>query len=149
MKNNESKSKSELYTRRSLENLSSPDQLKDYLKVTGMPVWIIMIAILVILVGLFVWSTFATLTSYVSVEGIVQDGVMTVTLQGDAQEEAAMEDPDENLNCRIGNLETPLTVSGTDAEGNRIADGVVPLPDGVYDVRVGYRQKKAIQLLLN
>lgn len=149
MNNNESKSKSELFTQRSLENLSSPEQLKDYLKITGMPVWIIMIAILVILVGLFVWSTFATLTSYVSVDGVVKDGAMTVTLQGDALDDAAQEDPGEELNCRIGNLETILIVSGTDAKGNRIAAGAVPLSDGVYDVRVGYKQKKAIRLLLN
>lgn len=149
MSNAEVNERTELYTKRSMEDLSSPDQLRDHLKVTGVPVWIIMIAILVLLLGLFAWSAFATLTSYTSANGTVQGGVMAVTLQGEALEKSTLEGTGDKMVCLIGDMETVLTVSGTDAEGNRIAVGPVPLPDGSYDVRIGFRQAKAIELLLN
>ena len=60
---------SEIYTQRSMENLSSTDQLKDYLKVTGMPIWIVMISILILLAGIIAWSASATFTSYITAEG--------------------------------------------------------------------------------
>lgn len=143
------KAKSELYTKRSLEELSSPDQLKDHLKVTGVPVWIVVIAILVFLAGFFVWSAFATLTSYTSEKGIVKDGVLTVRVQDTAREDEKPLASGDEMICVIGDLEAVLAVTGTDGEGNRIAVGTVPLPEGTYDVRIGYRQSRAIELLLN
>ena len=128
-----------------MEDLSSPDQLRDHLKVTGMPVWIVMIAVLVLLAGFFVWSAFASFTSYTSVKGIVKGGVLTVVLQ----EEEISDIADSKMVCRVGDVESDLRVSGMDAEGNRIAAGKVTLPEGTYDVRIGYRQMKAIELLLN
>ncbi len=142
---NQETSETELYTQRSMESLSSPDQLKKYLKVTGTPVWIVLIAILVMLVGLFGWSAFATLTSYTTAEGIVKDGAMTVVLQ----EDMVPKGTDSEMTCRIGDVQTVLSISGTDAQGNRIAVGKTDLPEGTYDVRVGYRQIKAIELLMN
>ena len=149
MSNNKAESKSELYTQRSMENLSSPDQLKDYLKVTGMPVWIVMIAIFVLLAGLIVWSTFATLTSYTSAKGIVKDGVLTVTMQDNARDGAVTGESGDERVCRIGDAQVILSVSGTNAKGDLIAAGSVSLPDGIYNVRIGHRQTKAIELLLN
>jgi hypothetical protein len=147
---------SKLYTQRSLENLDSPDQLKDYLKVTGAPVWIMLIAVFILLAGFFAWSGFAALSSFTSAKGTVQEGVMTVILHDQAQvdvaqttEEQAEEKAVDELICRIGDVETVLSVNGRDLKGNRIASGKVPLPDGTYDVRIGYRKAKAIELLLN
>lgn len=108
MSNAEVNERTELYTKRSMEDLSSPDQLRDHLKVTGVPVWIIMIAILVLLLGLFAWSAFATLTSYTSANGTVRGGVMAVTLQGEALEKSTLEGTGDKMVCLIGDMGTVL-----------------------------------------
>lgn len=149
MSNNEVNENSELYTQRSMEGLSSPDQLKDYLKVTGTPVWIVMIAVLLLLVGIFLWGAAATLTSYTPVKGVVQNGVLSVTLQDASGEGVTFDEDGDTIVCRIGNVDAVLLVNGKDANGYSIASGEVALPEGTYDVRVGYRQIKAIELLLN
>jgi hypothetical protein len=51
---------SELFRKKSLERISSPEQLDDYIKVTSIPVWIILLGIVVLLAGMLVWGTFGT-----------------------------------------------------------------------------------------
>ncbi len=51
---------SELFRKKSLDRISSPEQLNDYIRVTSAPVWIVLLAIVVLLVGLIAWATFGT-----------------------------------------------------------------------------------------
>ena len=41
-----------------MERVASPEQLNDYIRVTSPSVWIILLALLVLLAGLLVWSIF-------------------------------------------------------------------------------------------
>ena len=54
---------SELFRKKSLERISSPEQLDDYIKVTSVPVWIVLLAIVVILSGMLAWASFGTVES--------------------------------------------------------------------------------------
>ena len=51
---------SEIFRKKSLERISSPEELNDYIKVTSPPVWIILLAIVVILVGVLSWGVLGT-----------------------------------------------------------------------------------------
>ena len=51
---------SELFRKKSLERISSPEQLDDYIKVTSVPVWIVLLAIVVLLSGMLAWASFGT-----------------------------------------------------------------------------------------
>ena len=51
---------SELFRKKSLDRVSAPEELNDYIRVTGVPVWIILIALVIILVGMIFWSVFGT-----------------------------------------------------------------------------------------
>ncbi len=51
-----SEQKPSIFRQRSLERISSPEQLTDYLKVTNIGVWVILAAVIILLAGLFVWS---------------------------------------------------------------------------------------------
>ena len=48
----------ELYRKKSMEKISSPEELNDYIRVTTPSVWIVLAAIIVLLVGLLAWSVF-------------------------------------------------------------------------------------------
>lgn len=52
----------ELFREKSLERVSSPEQLNDYIKVTTPSVWLVLIAVILLLVGILTWSTLDTVT---------------------------------------------------------------------------------------
>ena len=56
----EGKSMDELFRKKSVEKISSPDELNDYIRVTTPSVWILLAAIIILLVGMLAWSIFGT-----------------------------------------------------------------------------------------
>ena len=50
--------KNNIFRQKSMERLSSPEQLNDYLKVTNPAVWVVLAAVIFLLAGLFIWSFF-------------------------------------------------------------------------------------------
>lgn len=51
-----------IFRKKSMEKVSSPEQLNDYLRVSTPAVWIILAAILILLVGFIVWAVFGSVT---------------------------------------------------------------------------------------
>ena len=49
-----------IFREKSLERISSPDQMDDYIKVTTPSVWIALIALVVLLIGILAWNIFGT-----------------------------------------------------------------------------------------
>ena len=47
-----------IFREKSLERVTSPEQLNDYIKVTTPSVWLILIATLVLIVGTLFWAVF-------------------------------------------------------------------------------------------
>ncbi len=56
---------STLFRSKSLERITSPDDLDDYVRVANPGVWILLIAIVILLVGFIVWGVFADLETTV------------------------------------------------------------------------------------
>ena len=50
----------ELFREKSVERISSPEDLDDYIRVTTPSVWIVLAAILILLIGMLAWSVFGT-----------------------------------------------------------------------------------------
>ena len=48
----------QIFREKSLERVSSPEQLDDYIKVTTPSVWIILAATIVLLAGMIIWGVF-------------------------------------------------------------------------------------------
>ncbi len=51
-----------LFRQKSIDKVSSPEKLDDYIRVTTPSVWITLIAIVILLVGIIVWGVFGELT---------------------------------------------------------------------------------------
>ncbi len=47
-----------IFRKKSLERVTSPEQLNDYIKVTTPSVWIILAATLILIIGVLVWAVF-------------------------------------------------------------------------------------------
>lgn len=69
--------KSQLFRAKSLERVSSPEQLNDYIRVTNPSVWIALLAVVVLLFGICVWGVFGRLDTVLTV-GAITEGNQTV-----------------------------------------------------------------------
>ena len=53
---------STIFRQKSMERVSSPEELNDYIRVTTPSVWIVLAALVLLLVGLLSWSIFGRVT---------------------------------------------------------------------------------------
>ena len=59
--------------------ISSPEQLNDYLKVTSPKIWLLLVAVILLIAGLILWSSFTTIESYATGTAKASGGEVTVT----------------------------------------------------------------------
>lgn len=55
---------SDLFRKKSLQKISSPEQLDDYIRVTTPSVWLVLLALIILLAGFLVYSFFGTVDGY-------------------------------------------------------------------------------------
>lgn len=63
-----------LFRQSSLDKISSPEQVNDYIKTSNPGVWVIFLAASLILVGVIVWGVFGTVDITVSSVTVCEDG---------------------------------------------------------------------------
>ena len=137
--------KKQLFRQKTLERVSSPEQLNDYLHVTSPAVWVVLAAVIVLLASLFVWSGVTAVESYATGSAEVRGGVLTVTF--DDAEKA--ENVEVGMNVKVGGVVAPVISVGHNEDGDLLAVASVNLPDGSYEARVGYRSTQIINMLFN
>ena len=63
-----------IFRKKSIDRMSSPEQLNDYIKVTNPGVWLVLASIVILLVGVCVWGVFGKLETKLPVAAVSQDG---------------------------------------------------------------------------
>ena len=127
------------------QRISSPEQLNDYLKVTNPKIWVLLVAVILLVVGLLLWSSFTTIESYAVGTARAVGGELTVVF--DDAEKASKIQP--GMDMEIGDVHTEVLTVGTNAKGEVVASATTNIPDGTYNVRVGYNSAQVISMLLN
>lgn len=67
----------QLFRKSSIERVSSPEQLNDYIRVSNPSVWMILAAVIALLIGVCVWGIFGRLDTIISTAGICSNGTFT------------------------------------------------------------------------
>lgn len=67
----------QLFRKASIDRVSSPEQLNDYVRVSNPGVWMILAAIIALLIGVCVWGIFGKLETKIYTAGICENGVFT------------------------------------------------------------------------
>lgn len=135
----------QIFRKESVERVSSPEQLSDYLRVTAPAVWVVLAAVILLLASLLVWSGVTAVESYAAGSAEVRGGVLTLTF--DDEEKAG--NVEIGMNISVGDVTVPIRSIGRGENGRLLAVADADLPDGSYDVRVGYRSTKIIKMLFN
>ena len=89
-----------LFREKNLEQISSPDHLTDYLKVTGPGVWLVLSGIILMLAGLLVWGTFGKIVTTVNVPAAAENRTLTCYVRTD---DIDLKDPE--IFITIGDVE--------------------------------------------
>ncbi len=63
-----------LFRKSSLDSISSPEQLNDYIKVSNPSIWMVLAALFILLASVFVWGFTGSLPTTVRAKGVVLQG---------------------------------------------------------------------------
>ena len=132
-----------LFRKSSMESISSPEQLTDYLRVTTPTVWVVMGAIILLLAGMLVWGSIAHIDSFASGTAQVRDGEMLV-LFDDADLARNVE---AGMTVTVGETASQIYSVGVSDSGALFASAYTTLADGTYPARVVFRQTQVLRLL--
>ena len=137
--------KQNLFRQKSMEHISSPEQLDDYLRVTNPAVWVVLTAVILLLAGFLFWSSITAIESYAEGVAEARNGVLTITFE----DETKAKNVKIGMDVEVGEVVTPVLSVGQNEEGRIIAIANINMPDGRYDIRVGYKTTQMIRLLFN
>ena len=136
---------SSLFRRESVERIQSPEQLNDYLRITNPTIWVLLVAVILLLAGMLIWSSFACISSFAEGRATVENGTMTVRFYDEAQASRV----EAGMDIQVGDVSSPVRSVGRAEDGTVFALADTSLSDGSYDARVTYRRTQLIRLLFN
>lgn len=68
----------QLFRKKSIEKVSSPEQLNEYIRVSNPGVWMILVAIVLLLIGVCVWGVLGHLDTTLTTVAVVENSEITV-----------------------------------------------------------------------
>ena len=125
--------------------ITTPEQLNDYLKVTNPKIWVLLVAVILLVGGLLLWSSFTTMESYATGTAKASGGELTVTFDDPTKASKVQ----AGMEMDVGDVKTEILTVGTGPKGEVVASAHAKIPDGLYEVRVGYNAKQVISMLFN
>ena len=67
-----------LFRQKSMEKITSPEQMNDYIRVSNPGIWMVLAAVIVLLAGVCVWGVFGRLDTSLQTGGVCQNGRLIV-----------------------------------------------------------------------
>ncbi len=130
-----------VFRKKTLERISSPEQLTEYLRVTNPGIWVVLVAVIALLVGLLAWSTVGTLETTAAVKVVVKDHTaQVVSLEGETLT--------TGMKLHVLDKDTVVATAQSDEYGRSVGTADVNLPDGDYDGAVVTESVHPISFLL-
>lgn len=130
-----------LFREKTIERISSPEKLTDYLRVTSPGIWAVLGAVIILLGGLFIWASIGTLETKADVKVMVVDHKAVIVADGAATLAEGMPVQISTENCVIASTDS-------DDYGRIYGITEVSLPDGTYDGTAVVEQIRPIDFLL-
>ncbi len=154
----------QLFRKKSVDRVSSPEQLNDYIRVSNPGIWMILAAIVVLLVGAIVWGVVGRLDTTISTVAVAENGDVTIYVK-----EADVASIENGMTVRIGDKEgtvteiasSPVAVDDTFSDyalhvGNLVSGEWVfavkvsgDFTDGVHSAEVVIESVSPISFVLN
>ena len=136
----------EIFRKKSLDKVKSPESLDDYIRVSNPGVWLLLISVIVLLIGAVVWGIFGHIDSTVPASVRIENGTAVCYVS------------EENMtSVKVGQT---VKLEGCEAViesvGNKTDDGYVctlsnisGLADGFYEGKIIVESYKPLSFILN
>ena len=141
---------SQIFRNKSVERISSPEQLQDYMRVTTPGVWMVLTAVILLLAGMIISSAVVTMESTIKEQAVVEeDGTILQIALPMAQKELV----EPGMLVRVANREARIdmifqlegevqVLAELTGEGDKLSAGT-------YDVEIVTETVTPISLLFN
>ena len=106
----------QIFRKKSVEKVSSPEQLNDYIRISNPSVWMTLAAIIILLAGVCVWGVLGRLETKVSAAALAESGSVVCYVK-----EADAEKVEGGMTVRIG--ENEFTVQSVSAAPVAVEQG--------------------------
>lgn len=134
--------KSSLFRKKALDQISTPDQLTDYLRITRSVFWILLVAIFFLMAGLYAWSRVKEVDISRNAYIYIEEGQATVVLEN--YKNASIE---EEMMVYTNDCSFSVLNVKTDDFGRTIGYATADLPDGKYEGYVVQRTTHPFEVL--
>ena len=131
-----------IFRKKTMDRISSPEELTDYLKVTNPGIWLVLTAVICFLICLFVWSFVGTLETRSAATVVVKDHTAIVILTDSNNLE-------EGMPLQVSSESAAIASVETDDYGRAVGKAEIALPDGTYEGSVVTDQTRPIEFLTN
>ena len=152
-----------LFRKKSLERISSPEALHDYMRVTSPRLWMLLGAIAALLAGFIVYASTATMENTVTIKVKVSQYELQADDQGnveyitgiEARLPRSMKDQvDGGMTVRIGRDEVKIGYIGVGEDESLYMSldpgrDYLPIPEGEYDAELVLESTTPISFLWN
>ena len=135
----------QIFRQKSLDQISSPEQLHDYLRVPNPTIWLIMAAVVLLIAGAWLWSSLATTNTFVSGTADVSNGSMVIRVDDPQMTDLVK----AGMKVLVGDSSVKISSIGHNADGSSLAVAETELADGTYTAKVILRQTEIMRLLFN
>ena len=134
----------QLFRKQSIDRISSPEQLQDYMRVTSPGIWMVLTAIIVMLAGLINCSSIGTVETSYPVAADVKAGEASIVLDKDTEYTVK-----EGMTLRVAGEDITIENVRRLDSGETVVTAEVSLQDGTYDAKIVTERITPITFLLN
>ena len=154
-----------LFRQKSLERISSPEELHDYMRVTSPRLWMILSAVVILLAGFIIYASTTTMENTMEIKVNVDSVDLNEGLEGEepdmrtfvtASLPLTMKDVVQpGMVVRIGQETGKVDYMGMDTESDttylmfNMDKGYIPLKDGEYTAQLVLESTTPISFLWN
>lgn len=131
----------ELFRKKSMEKINSPENLNEYIRVANPGVWVLLVAILILLVGFCTWGVMGQIKTSVPAQITVTGGQIECSVRP-----ADMTKISSGMSVEVG--EEVGKVDSVDVRGGTVTVKI-SLPDGVYEADIITERFAPLSLILN
>lgn len=133
----------EIFRKKSLERIKSPESLKDYVRVANPSVWLILTAIIVLLLGGLLWGFFGRIETKIPISARVSDETCTFTAPS-----SELQGVVAGMTVRNGRTEGSVTEVSINGDQTMLMISI-PLSDGLYEMNIVLESIAPLSFLTN
>ena len=133
-----------LFRKKSLERVSSPEQLNDYMRVTSPAIWMLLGAVIALLAGLLILSSVNRLETVLPARVRIAGGSATVVVPSDRASDVKAGQP-----LRAAGREVQIETVYLNDAGETVCTASLDVEDGTYDAQIVTDSITPISFLLN